>query len=313
MSKVSVIGAGNVGATCTNAIANMQFASEIVLLDIKEGFAEGKARDMMQTAKLYRYFSEVKGVTNDYEATANSDVIVVTSGIPRKPGMTREDLIGTNANIVTMVVENALKYSPEAVIVIISNPMDTMTYLTLKKTGLPKNRVIGMGGILDGSRFTNYLSEALNAPSSDIEGMVIGGHGDTTMIPLARLASYKGIPVNTLLTEEKLGKVIADTMVGGATLTKLLGTSAWYAPGAAAAVLVKSILLDEKKAYACCVYLDGEYDQKDICIGVPVTIGKNGWEKIIEFDLNQVEKTLFKKSADIVRNTNRVLFDMNVL
>ena len=273
MSKVSVIGAGNVGATCTNAIANMQFASEIVLLDIKEGFAEGKARDMMQTAKLYRYFSEVKGVTNDYEATANSDVIVVTSGIPRKPGMTREDLIGTNANIVTMVVENALKYSPEAVIVIISNPMDTMTYLTLKKTGLPKNRVIGMGGILDGSRFTNYLSEALNAPSSDIEGMVIGGHGDTTMIPLARLASYKGIPVNTLLTEEKLGKVIADTMVGGATLTKLLGTSAWYAPGAAAAVLVKSILLDEKKAYACCVYLDGEYDQKDICIGVPVTIG----------------------------------------
>ncbi|MDD2584255.1 MAG: malate dehydrogenase [Bacteroidales bacterium] len=313
MSKVTVIGAGNVGATCTNAIANMQFASEIVLLDIKEGFAEGKARDMMQTAKLYRFFSEVKGVTNDYEATANSDVIVVTSGIPRKPGMTREELIGTNANIVNTVVENALKYSPEAVVVIISNPMDTMTYLTLKKTGLPKNRVIGMGGILDGSRFTNYLSEALDAPSSDIEGLVIGGHGDTTMIPLARLASYKGIPVNTLLSKERLGKVIADTMVGGATLTKLLGTSAWYAPGAAAAVLVKSIILDEKKAYACCVSLEGEYDQDDICIGVPVTIGKNGWEKIIDVNLNEVEKALFKKSADTVRKTNQVLFDMKVL
>lgn len=313
MSKVTVIGAGNVGATCTNAIANMQFASEIVLLDIKEGLAEGKARDMMQTAKLYRFFSEVKGVTNDYEATANSDVIVVTSGIPRKPGMTREELIGTNANIVSLVVENALKYSPEAVVVIVSNPMDTMTYLTLKKTGLPKNRVIGMGGILDGSRFTNYLSEALDAPSSDIEGLVIGGHGDTTMIPLARLASYKGIPINTLLSEEKLGKVIADTMVGGATLTKLLGTSAWYAPGAAAAVLVKSIILDEKKAYACCVSLEGEYDQNDICIGVPVTIGKNGWEKIIDVNLNEVEKALFKKSADTVRKTNQVLFDMKVL
>lgn len=313
MSKVTVIGAGNVGATCTNAIANMQFASEIVLLDIKEGFAEGKARDMMQTAKLYRYFTEVKGVTNDYEATANSDVIVITSGIPRKPGMTREDLIGTNANIVNIVVENSLKYSPNAVVVIISNPMDTMTYLTLKKTGLPKNRVIGMGGILDGSRFTNYLSEALDAPSSDIEGMVIGGHGDTTMIPLARFANYKGIPVNTLLSEERLSKVIADTMVGGATLTKLLGTSAWYAPGAAAAVLVKSIILDEKKAYACCVSLEGEYGQTDICIGVPVKIGKNGWEKVIEFDLNEEEKVLFKKSADSVRSTNKVLYDMNVL
>ena len=289
MSKVTVIGAGNVGATCTNAIANMQFASEIVLLDIKEGLAEGKAKDMMQTAKLYRFFTTVKGVTNDYEATANSDVVVITSGIPRKPGMTREELIGTNANIVSNVLENVLKYSPNAVLVIVSNPMDTMTYLTLKKSGLPKKRVIGMGGILDGSRFTDYLSIALDVPSSDIEGMVIGGHGDTTMIPLARFASYKGIPVNQLLSEEKLGKVIADTMVGGATLTKLLGTSAWYAPGAAAAVLVKSIVLDEKRAYACCVSLEGEYGQNDICIGVPVTIGKDGWEKIIEFDLNEEE------------------------
>jgi malate dehydrogenase len=313
MSKVSVIGAGNVGATCANALANMQFASEIVLLDIKEGFAEGKAKDMMQTAKLYRFFTQVKGVTNDYEATANSDVVVITSGIPRKPGMTREELIGTNARIVLNVVDNVLKYSPNAVLVIVSNPMDTMTYLTLKKTGLPKNRVIGMGGILDGSRFTDYLSIALNVPSSDIEGMVIGGHGDTTMIPLSRFASYKGIPVSNLLTEDELGKVIANTMVGGATLTKLLGTSAWYAPGAAAAVLVKSIILDEKRAYACCVSLEGEYNQKDICIGVPVTIGKTGWEKIIEFDLNEEEKTLFKKSADSVRSTNNILYESKVL
>ncbi|MGE0091810.1 MAG: malate dehydrogenase [Bacteroidales bacterium] len=313
MSKVSVIGAGNVGATCANALANMQFASEIVLLDIKEGFAEGKAKDMMQTAKLYRFFTQVKGVTNDYEATANSDVVVITSGIPRKPGMTREELIGTNARIVLNVVDNVLKYSPNAVLVIVSNPMDTMTYLTLKKTGLPKNRVIGMGGILDGSRFTDYLSIALNVPSSDIEGMVIGGHGDTTMIPLSRFASYKGIPVSNLLTEDELGKVIANTMVGGATLTKLLGTSAWYAPGAAAAVLVKSIILDEKRAYACCVSLEGEYNQNDICIGVPVTIGKTGWEKIIEFDLNEEEKTLFKKSADSVRSTNNILYESKVL
>jgi malate dehydrogenase len=313
MSKISVIGAGNVGATCANTIANMQFASEIILLDIKEGLAEGKAKDMMQTAKLYRFFTQVKGVTNDYEATANSDVVVITSGIPRKPGMTREELIGTNANIVINVVDNVLKYSPDAVLVIVSNPMDTMTYLTLKKTGLPKNRVIGMGGILDGSRFTDYLSIALGVPSSDIEGMVIGGHGDTTMIPLARLANYKGIHVTSLLSEDVLGKVIADTMVGGATLTKLLGTSAWYAPGAAAAVLVKSIVLDEKRAYACCVSLEGEYGQNDLCIGVPVTIGKKGWEKIIEFDLNEEEKILFKKSSDAVRSTNNVLYESKIL
>jgi malate dehydrogenase len=313
MSKVTVIGAGNVGATCANAIANMQFASEIVLLDVKEGLAEGKAKDMMQTAKLYRYFSKVKGVTNDYEATAGSDVVVVTSGMARKPGMTREELIGTNAKIVSEVTANALKHSPDAILVMISNPMDTMTYLALKKTGLPKKRVIGMGGILDGSRFTDYLSIALDAPSSDIDGMVIGGHGDTTMIPLARFATYKGIPVASLLSEEKLGKVIADTMIGGATLTKMLGTSAWYAPGAAAAVLVKSILLNEKKAYSCCIYLDGEYGYEDLCIGVPVTIGKNGWEKIIEFDLNEEEKALFKRSAEAVKNTNKILYQINAL
>ncbi|PKO98868.1 MAG: malate dehydrogenase [Bacteroidetes bacterium HGW-Bacteroidetes-8] len=313
MSKVTVVGAGNVGATCTNAIANMQFASELVLLDIKEGLAEGKAKDMMQTAKLYRFFTKVTGVTNDYAATANSDVIVITSGIPRKPGMTREELIETNAKIVSNVIDQSLKYSPNAILVIISNPMDTMTYLTFKKTSLPKNRIIGMGGILDGSRFTDYLSDALEVPSSDIEGMVIGGHGDTTMIPLARFASYKGIPVTELLSEEKLGKVIADTMVGGATLTRLLGTSAWYAPGAAAAVLVKSIVLNEKRVYPCCVYLEGEYGQKDICIGVPVMIGNKGWEKVIEFKLNEDEKALFKRSADSVRATNNVLFEINLI
>lgn len=313
MSKVTVVGAGNVGATCTNAIANMQFASELVLLDIKEGLAEGKAKDMMQTAKLYRFFTKVTGVTNDYAATANSDVIVITSGIPRKPGMTREELIETNAKIVSDVIDQSLKYSPNAILVIISNPMDTMTYLTFKKTSLPKNRIIGMGGILDGSRFTDYLSDALEVPSSDIEGMVIGGHGDTTMIPLARFASYKGVPVTELLSEEKLGKVIADTMVGGATLTRLLGTSAWYAPGAAAAVLVKAIVLNEKRVYPCCVYLEGEYGQKDICIGVPVMIGNKGWEKVIEFKLNDDEKALFKRSSDSVRATNNVLFDINLI
>ncbi len=313
MSKVTVIGAGNVGATCTNAIANMQFTSELVLLDIKEGLAEGKAKDMMQTAKLYRFFTKVTGVTNNYAATANSDVIVVTSGIPRKPGMTREELIGTNAEIVINVVENALIYSPNAILIIISNPMDTMTYLTLKKTGLPKNRIIGMGGILDSSRFTDYLSDSLDVPSSDIEGMVIGGHGDTTMIPLARFASYKGIPVVTLLSQERLGKVIADTMLGGATLTKLLGTSAWYAPGAAAAVLVKSVILNEKRVYPCCVSLEGEYGESDICIGVPVVIGKNGWEKIIQFDLLEDERQLFKRSSDSVRSTNKVLYEMDII
>ncbi len=313
MSKVTVIGAGNVGATCANAMANMQFASEIVLLDIKEGFAEGKATDMMQTAKLYKYYTKVRGVTRDYEATAGSDVVIITSGQPRKPGMTREELIETNANIVNFVVENSLKFSPDAIIVMVSNPMDTMTYLTIKKTSLPKHRIIGMGGILDSSRFTDYLSIALDVPSSDIEGMVIGGHGDTTMIPLVRYASYKGIPVNKLLSEDKLGKVIADTMVGGATLTKLLGTSAWYAPGAAGAVLVKSIILDEKKVYPCSVYLEGEYGQNDICMGVPVSIGKGGWEKILEFDLSQSEHDLFKRSSDLVRATNNILKDMDII
>ena len=313
MSKVTVVGAGNVGATCANVLTFNEVADEIVLLDIKEGISEGKALDIMQTAQLLGFDSRLKGCTNDYAQTAGSDVVVVTSGIPRKPGMTREELIGVNAGIVKSVAENILKYSPNAIIVVISNPMDTMTYLTLKATGLPKNRVIGMGGALDSSRFKCYLSMALEANANEVEGVVIGGHGDTTMIPLKRMATYKGVPVSDLLSAEKLDQVVADTMVGGATLTKMLGTSAWYAPGAAGAYLVESILKDQKKVIPCCVALDGEYGQKDICIGVPVVIGKNGCEKILDFKLNDEEKALFAKSADAVRATNDVLKEINIL
>ena len=311
--KITVVGAGNVGATCANVMAQKELASEIVLIDIKEGFAEGKALDIMQTAATLEFDTRVTGVTSDYSKTAGSDVVIVTSGLPRKPGMTREDLIGTNAGIVNDVAQSLLKHSPNAIIVVISNPMDTMTYLTLKKTGIAKNRVIGMGGILDSSRFKCYLSQALNAPASDIQGTVVGGHGDTTMIPLARLATYNGIPVSSLLSADTLNKVVADTMVGGATLTKLLGTPAWYAPGASAAALVESIVRDEKKVFPCCAYLDGEYGQKDICMGVPVIIGKNGIEKIVDYKLNAEEQAAFNKSADAVRNMNGVLKELNIL
>ncbi len=307
MSKVSVIGAGNVGASCAEYIAMKDFAAEVVLLDIKENFAEGKALDLMQTQTTNGFNTRISGSTNDYSKTANSDVVVITSGIPRKPGMTREELIGVNAGIVKTVCENVLKHSPNAIIIVVSNPMDTMTYLALKATGLPKNRIIGMGGILDSSRFKNYLSAALDCPASDVSGMVIGGHGDTTMIPLTRLASYNGVPVSNFLATNVLEKVKADTMVGGATLTGMLGTSAWYAPGASVAALVHSIVADQKKLFPCCVYLDGEYDQKDICIGVPVVIGKNGWENIVSLDLSDEEKAEFAKSADAVRSMNNVL------
>ncbi len=307
MSKVTIVGAGNVGATCADAIAFRRIASEVVLLDIRENFAEGKALDMMQTATLNGFETRVSGSTNDYSKTAGSDVVVITSGIPRKPGMTREELIGINAGIVKGVTENVLKHSPNAVIVVVSNPMDTMTFLALTESKLPKNRIIGMGGILDSARFKCYLSLALNCSPNDIEGMVIGGHGDTTMIPLTRLASYKGIPVSQFLDADALKKVAADTMVGGATLTGMLGTSAWYAPGAAVASLVDSILNDQKKLFPCCVSLNGEYGQKDICLGVPVVIGKNGWEKIVDVNLNADEQAMFNKSADAVRNMNDVL------
>lgn len=305
--KVTIVGAGNVGATCADVISYRGIASEVVLLDIKEGFAEGKALDIMQCATDTGFNTRVIGVTNDYSKTANSDVVVVTSGIPRKPGMTREELIGINAGIVKSVVENVLQYSPNTIIVMVSNPMDTMTYLALKSTGLPKNRIIGMGGILDSSRFRTYLSLALDRPANDVSGMVIGGHGDTTMIPLTRLASYNGIPVSQFLSEEVLQKVAADTMVGGATLTGLLGTSAWYAPGASVAFLVDSILNDQKRMIACSVYVEGEYGQNDICIGVPCIIGKNGVEEILTIQLNDQEKALFAKSADAVRQMNDAL------
>ena len=305
--KVTIVGAGNVGSTCADAIAFKRIASEVVLLDIKENFAEGKALDMIQTSSLLGFNTKIVGSTNDYSKTAQSDVVVVTSGIPRKPGMTREELIGVNAGIVKTVTNNILEYSPEAVIVIVSNPMDTMTYITLKESGLPKNRIIGMGGALDSARFRTYLSLALQKPSNDIHGMVIGGHGDTTMIPLTRLASYNGINISELLEENKLAKVAADTMVGGKTLTGMLGTSAWYAPGAAVSYLVDSILNDQKRIIPCSVFLEGEYGQSDICIGVPVIIGKNGWENILELDLDSNEKDLFAKSADAVRNMNGAL------
>ncbi len=305
--KVTIVGAGNVGATCADAIALQRIASEVVLLDIKEGFAEGKALDMMQTATTIGFNTKIIGTTNDYSKTAQSDVVVITSGIPRKPGMTREELIGINASIVQSVSENVLQHSPDAIIVVVSNPMDTMTYLALKSTGLPKNRIIGMGGALDSSRFKTYLSLALDKPANDIQGMVIGGHGDTTMIPLTRLASYNGVPVSLLLSDDTLSKVASDTMVGGATLTKLLGTSAWYAPGAAVAYLVDSIINDQKRMIPCSVLLEGEYGQSDICIGVPCVIGKSGWESIMDVNLNNEEQAKFEKSAVAVRTMNQAL------
>jgi malate dehydrogenase len=305
--KVTVVGAGAVGATCADNIARKELCNELVLLDIKEGLAEGKAQDMMQTATLLGFDTRITGSTNDYSKTAGSDVVVITSGIPRKPGMTREELIGTNAGIVKTVCENILKHSPHTIIIVISNPMDTMTYLALTSTGLPKNRIIGMGGTLDSSRFKYQLSQHLDCSPADLNAVVVGGHGDTTMIPLIRHATWNSAPVTNFLSEEQQTKIVNDTMVGGATLTKLIGTSAWYAPGAAGAALVEAILRDEKKLFTCCVSLEGEYGQKDICIGVPVIIGKNGWEKILDFKLNETELAAFNKSADAVRNMNEVL------
>ena len=307
MSKVTVVGAGNVGATCANVLVTSQIADEVVLLDIKEGVSEGKAMDIMQTANILGLESRLTGVTNDYEKTNNSDVVVITSGIPRKPGMTREELIGVNAGIVKSVCENVLKHSPNAVIVCVSNPMDTMTYLIHKTSGLPKNRIIGMGGALDSARFKYFLSIALGANPKEVEGIVIGGHGDTTMIPLTRFAAYRGIPASDFISEEQLATVAADTMVGGATLTKLLGTSAWYAPGAAAAQVVAAVLHDQKKLISCSALLDGDYGESDLCIGVPCILGKGGIEKIVEFKLNEEELALFHKSAEAVHKTNAAL------
>ena len=313
MSKVTGVGAGNVGATCANVLAVNEVANEVVLIDIKEGFAEGKAMDIMQTAQLMGFDTVVTGVTNDYSKTANSDVVVITSGLPRKPGMTREELIGVNAGIVKSVAKSILEYSPNAILVVVSNPMDPMAYLALKSLGLPKNRVIGMGGALDSSRFKYFLSQALGCNANEVDGMVIGGHGDTTMIPLTRFASYKGVPVSNFLSAEELEKVAKDTMVGGATLTGLLGTSAWMAPGAAASFLVESIIKDQKKMIPCAASLEGEYGMDDIMIGVPVIIGKNGIEKVVELDLNEEEKALLAASESAVRKTNAILYEMNLI
>ena len=305
--KITVVGAGAVGATTADNIARAALCEELVILDIKEGIAEGKAQDMMQTADLLGFNTRISGSTSDYSKTAGSGVVVITSGLPRKPGMTREELIGTNAGIVKGVAENILKYSPDAIIIVVSNPMDTMTYLALQSTGLPKNRIIGMGGALDSARFKYQLSQHLGCSSADLNGIVVGGHGDTTMIPLIRYATWNSAPVTSFLSDDQQKQIVADTMVGGATLTKLIGTSAWYAPGAAAAALVEAIVRDQKKLFSCCVYLDGEYGQNDICLGVPVVIGKNGWEKILDYKLNESEQAEFNKSAAAVRAMNDVL------
>ncbi|KXX68854.1 MULTISPECIES: malate dehydrogenase [Flammeovirga] len=305
--KVTVVGAGAVGASCAEYIAIKDFADEIVVVDIKEGFAEGKAMDLMQTASLNGFDSTITGVTNDYAATAGSDVAVITSGIPRKPGMTREELITTNANIVETVAKNLIANSPDVIIIVVSNPMDTMTYLAAKATGLPKNRIIGMGGALDSARFKYRLAEALGCPQSDVSGMVIGGHSDVGMVPLIEKATRNSVPVSEFLTEEQKSSIVEATKVGGATLTKLLGTSAWYAPGAAVSELVKAIALDSKKMFPCSALLEGEYGLNDLCIGVPVVLGKNGIEKIVEIELSEDEKAKLHTSAEGVKKTNGLL------
>ncbi|MUP46743.1 malate dehydrogenase [Gramella sp. BOM4] len=305
--KVTIVGAGAVGASCAEYVAIKNFASEVVLLDIKEGYAEGKAMDLMQTATLNGFDTKITGSTNDYSKTANSDIAVITSGIPRKPGMTREELIGINAGIVKEVSSNLIKHSPNVTLIVVSNPMDTMTYLVHKTTGLPKNKIIGMGGALDSARFKYRLSEALECPPSDVDGMVIGGHSDTGMVPLTRLATRNSVPVSSFLSEERLNQVAEDTKVGGATLTKLLGTSAWYAPGAAVSGLVQAIACDQKKMFPCSALLEGEYGLNDICIGVPAILGKDGLEKIVELKLDDAEIAKMKESAEGVKKTNGLL------
>jgi len=307
MLKVTIVGAGAVGASCADYIAMKNFASEVVLVDIKEGLAEGKAMDLMQTASLNYFETKITGTTGDYSKTANSQVVVITSGIPRKPGMTREELVGVNAGIVKSVVLNVLQYSPQAIIIVVANPMDTMAYLVHKISDLPKQRIIGMGGALDSARFKYRLAEVLDCPASDVDGMVIAAHSDTGMLPLLSKATYRGIPVTEFLSEEKLNYVEEETKVGGATLTKLLGISAWYAPGAAIGMLVQSILCDQKKLIPCSLMLDGEYGQKDICLGVPAIIGANGVEKIIEISLTDAEKAKFAASAAAVKEVNKDL------
>ena len=309
--KVTVVGAGAVGTSCAEYIAIRNFAAEVVILDIKEGFAEGKAMDLMQTSSLNGFDSKITGTTGDYSKTANSDVAVITSGIPRKPGMTREELIGINAGIVKTVTKNLIEHSPNVIIIVVANPMDTLTYLAATSTGLPRNRVIGMGGAFDSARFKYRLDEAMGCPASEISGMVIGGHSDTGMVPLIGKATRNSIPVLEFLSSEKQQEVVEATKVGGATLTKLLGTSAWYAPGAAVSEMVKAIALDSKKLFPCSCFLEGEYGLNDICIGVPAVIGKNGAEKIIEIELSDAEKEKLVSSAEAVRKTNGLLNEVS--
>ena len=308
--KVTVVGAGAVGASCAEYIAIKNFVSEVVLLDIKENYAEGKAMDLMQTSSLNEFDTKIVGSTNDYSKTANSDIAIITSGIPRKPGMTREELIGINAGIVKSVAQQLLEFSPEVILIIVSNPMDTMTYLTHKVTGIPKNRIIGMGGALDSARFKYRLAEALDCPISDVDGMVIGGHSDKGMVPLTRLATRNSIRISDFVSDDRLEKVLNDTKVGGATLTSMLGTSAWYAPGAAVSALVHSIACDKRKVFPCSVMLEGEYGLDDLCIGVPVVLGKNGVEAIVEIDLNEKEKNALMESAKGVKQTNSLLTNL---
>jgi malate dehydrogenase len=305
--KVTIVGAGAVGASCAEYVAIKNFASEVVLIDIKEDYAEGKAMDLMQTASLMGFDTKITGSTNDYSKTANSDIAVITSGIPRKPGMTREELIGINADIVKSVASSLIEHSPNVTIIVVSNPMDTMTYLVHKTTNLPKNRIIGMGGALDSARFKYRISEALDCPASDVDGMVIGGHSDTGMVPLARLATRNSVPISAFLSEDRMNQITEDTKVGGATLTKMLGTSAWYAPGAAVSSLVQAIACDQKKMFPCSALLEGEYGLNDLCIGVPVILGKNGIEKIVEIELNDAEKAKMKESSEGVSKTNGLL------
>ena len=304
--KVTVVGAGNVGATCANVLATREVANEVVLLDIKEGFAEGKALDIWETAPINLYDTRTVGSTNDYSKTAGSDVVVITSGLPRKPGMSRDDLIATNAGIVKTVTENVMKHSPDAILVIVSNPLDVMTYCAYLTAKVDSKRVFGMAGILDTARYRAFLAEELNVSPKDIQAVLMGGHGDT-MVPLPRYTTVGGIPVTELIDEDKLNAIVERTKKGGGEIVNLLGTSAWYAPGAAAAQMVEAIVRDQRRVFPCCAWLTGEYGVNDLYLGVPVILGKNGIERIIELDLNDDEKALLSTSETAVRDVKHVL------
>ncbi|NDK55103.1 malate dehydrogenase [Pontibacter fetidus] len=308
--KVTVVGAGNVGATCADVLAYREIANEVVLVDIKEGFAEGKALDIWQKAPINLYDTRTVGVTNDYSKTAGSDVVVITSGLPRKPGMTRDDLISTNAGIVQSVTENIVKYSPDAIIIVVSNPLDVMTYAAHITSKLPRTRVMGMAGILDTARYRAFLAEALNVSPKDIQAVLMGGHGDT-MVPLPRYTTVGGIPVTELIDEETLNAIVERTKNGGGELVKLMGTSAWYAPGSAAAQMVEAIVRDQRRVFPVCVKLEGEYGIDGVYLGVPVILGKNGIEKIIELQLNEDEKQLLETSRGHVKEVMEALDNIN--